>query len=417
MGLYIQILLGVLVLASFVIAYFAARTWHWSHVLVMLGIFLSTVGYFVLAAETLRINAVLRKSFNEVQAEVATVEAQTIALRKGSREPQVMNQLRALEVRLPDDAETLRSMNELDHQLNLITRLRGRVWRNVGKVGFDPATGQLQIGVEAPAPAGFNKDSVVFLFEQGESALPDPTQGAQYLGEFRIRETAGQQASLEPVLRLDEFETGRIANSQGPWILYETMPMDRHEIFASMTEEEIRKLIPEASVQEYVRHGKEAVADDDEFHRAGYDESGKRVGPDEFDKAAKQVYERRLRDYALEFEQLSRHRAVLVAEISGVRQDVEKLAAAQESAKKLEAFRTDEVRRLTIDLAGVKKEREAIDRHLGLVQRQVARAQELLAQTIQQNSELAKELARQQAIDGAAVPAESMSPLALGAAN
>lgn len=417
MGLYVQILILILVLASFVIAYFASRTWHWSHVLVMLGIFLSTVGFFVLAAETLRINGVLRKQVNDLEGQIASTEAMNEALRRGTEDAQLVSQLRNQEVLVPEDAESVPSLADLDHLLNLITRIRGRVWSNVGKVGFDPATGALQVGVEAPTPAGFSTDSVVFLFEQGAPSLPDPTQGAQYLGEFRIREASGQQATLEPVLPLDEFETGRIANSRGPWIVYETMPLDRFEIFAEMSEEEIRALIPEASLEEYLRHGKEAGPDDDEYHRAGFDESGKRLGPDQMANAARVVYERRLRDYSQEFEELARQRAVLSTDVAGVRQDNERLAAALESAKKLQAFREDEFRRLNLDLAGLQKERQAIERHLTLVQQQLERARQLLADTIRQNSQLAKELAGRQGIDGAATPDDAISPLALGTAN
>ena len=412
----IQIVLLILVLASFVVAYFAARTWHWSHVLVMLGIFLATVGFFVLTAEVLRINAVLRRNYNETLAQVVEMEAKNTALEKGTKDPQLITKLRNEEVIIPEDAEELPSLAELEHQLNLMTRTRGRVWPGVAPVNFDPQSAQLRIGVQAPTPAGFTSDSLVFVFEQGPPSLPDPTRGRQYLGEFRITESAGQEATLEPVLPLDEFERQRLAGSRGPWVVYETMPADRHEIFAGMTEQQLRSLIPERSVGEYLRHGKEAGPDDEELDRAGLDENGRRIALEDADKV---IYERRLRDYALEFEQLARQRAVMLSDMAGVRQDNERLAAADESAKKLQAFRQAELRRLNIDLAGIQKERQAIGQHLAQVQRQVTRARELLAQTLRHNRELAKELANQQsgAIDGAASPIQRTGPLALGTAN
>ena len=55
--MYVQIALAVVVLVTIVVAFFAARTWHWGQVLVVLGIVLSTVGFFLLAAETLRMVA------------------------------------------------------------------------------------------------------------------------------------------------------------------------------------------------------------------------------------------------------------------------------------------------------------------------------------------------------------------------
>jgi len=411
----IQIFLLILVLASFVIAYFAARTWHWGHVLVMLGIFLSTLGFFVLTAETLRINAVLRKQVNNLDKQINQVEAKNLALEAGTDDASLVGQLRNEEVRIPEDAERILSLADLDHQLALLTRIRGRVWRDVKPAGFDPQAGTFQIGVEAPTPAGFSPASVVFLFEQGDPALPDPTRGKQYLGEFRVRQATGQQATLEPVLPLDQFEQQRLAKSGGPWVMYESMPMDRHEIFAGKSEEQIRQLIPEQSVGEYLRHGQEAGPDDNEWHRAGVDENGKRVAPDQ--QAAKTVYQRRLRDYALEFEQLAQQRALLLTDMEGVRQDNQRLAAANESGKKLQAFREDERRRLGIDLTGIQKERRVIEHYLSLLQAELTKTQEKLAQTLRENSRLVQELAHQQAAGGASAPIQQAGLFALDWAN
>ena len=61
----LYILIGVVV-ASFVIAYFSARTWHWGYVILVEALILATFGFFLLAAETLRINAVLRSQVKSI---------------------------------------------------------------------------------------------------------------------------------------------------------------------------------------------------------------------------------------------------------------------------------------------------------------------------------------------------------------
>ena len=81
-----------------------------------------------------------------------------------------------------------------------------------------------------------------------------------------------------------------------------------------------------------------------------------------------------MRDYATELSDLNRTRVLLLANIAAVKLDNERLQAALASAKKLEAFRTEEIRRLEIDLAGLKKEREIIERHLATVEQQLATA-------------------------------------------
>lgn len=421
----IQILLVILVLASFVVAYFSARTWHWSHVLVLLGLFLTTVGFFFLSAEALRINAVLRRQVNELETQLTDTKARTDALVAGTDDPALINQLRNDEVVVPEGEEEIRSLADLDHLLHLETRLRGRVWRNVAPIGVNPQTGETRVGIQSPTPAGIGADSVVFLFEQGEPAPPGAEGGAQrgpqYLGEFRVSEAAGQQATLEPVLQLDDYERQRLANSRGPWAIHESMPVDQHRIYAGMSEEELREILPAASVEEYLRHGQEA-GPDDEWQRVGYDESGNRLGPEDMANAARVLYERRLRDYAHEFEELARRRVISLTDMAGVRQDNERLQRALASAKELQAFREDELRKLNTDLAGVTKEREAIETHLTQVQERVAALNQRLTATLAENSRLAQELADRQAalrgrIEGASSIATPQGPLALGAVN
>jgi hypothetical protein len=304
-------------------------------------------------------------------------------------------------VQISDGAEQIPSLGDLNHQLDMETRLRGRVWRKVMPTGFEPATETLHITVETPQPSGIDKDSIVFLFEQGEPTKPDPTKGPQYLGEFRVTEAAGQTAMLVSVQLLDDFEKQRIARSRGPWALYETMPVDRFDIFKGLSEEQLRKWLPEKSIQEYLRHGTTANRDDDEFRRAG------------------DLYQRRLRDYASEFDALARQRIVMLADMAAVTKDNERLKSSFASAKETEAFRQEELRKLGIDRAGVVKEREIMERHLAMVQQQLANAKQLLAQALAENRRLADRLAGRQSPPAGpgASGAPARGPLALSNVN
>lgn len=419
----IQILLLILVLASLVVAYFSAKTWHWAHVLVVLGVFLLSVGYLFLAAETVRINGVWRSQANRLEQQLADVQALTEALQRGTEDARLIGSLAADEVRVPEEADHIPSIGDLDHRLHLEIRLRGRVWRDVKPTAVNPQTGEARAAVEAPAPSGIQPDTILFAFEQGEPTLPDPTQGPQYLGEFRVTGAADQEVTLDPVLPMDEFELQRLARSQGPWTFYESMPVDRYMLFAGKSEEELRKLLPKESVEEYIRQGTPATADDDEWHRVGYDADGNQLGPDELDKAVKQVYQRRLRDYTTEFEELSRDRVMLLTDVAAVTQDNVRLQAALKSAKELEAFREEELRKLGIDLAGITKERKAIEAHLATVEKQLANARRLLDATLRENARLSSQLAALQEqlkakIDKESADAEAAAgPLALSAAG
>jgi hypothetical protein len=417
----VHIGLLILVLAAFVIAYFSARTWHWGYVLVVLGIFLSTLGFFILSAEVLRVNSVQRTEVNRLEVELSSFEAQNVALEKGSSDTNVINQLRSAEVRIAEDAESIPSLADLNHELLLATRDRGRLWWNVMPTGIDQ-TGAVQISVERPAPAGITADSVVFLFEAGEPQLPDEQgrpQGPQYLGQFRVTQATGQTATLQPTLPMDDYERQRLAASRGPWIMYDTMPADSHEVYAGMSEEQLRQKLPPGSAEEYIRHGKELRPEDDEFRQAGFDETGKRLPADQLATAAKKSYQRRLRDYALEFDELSQRRVGLMVNMAAGQKDLERWQSAQTAANELKATREDQKVKLNTDLAGITKEREAMERHLAQVKQQLARGQKLLADALRRNSELEDRLAAQHRATSAAPPAPAVpaGPLALGNVN
>jgi hypothetical protein len=428
----------VLVLVSFVIAFFSARTWHWGHVLVVEGVVLATLGFFLLAAEVLRINAVYRSEIKKQEKQLADATARNTALRKGTNDTAMVEQLRAEQtdeqkpaVVMAPEATSIPSLEDLDHELLIAARIRGRVWRNVGPAApANPQTGLVTIAVPAPVPAGIQQDSVVYLFDDGEPEQPAANgalRGPQYLGEFRVTKVTppqGQQptqATLEPVLPMKptDFELRRLAGSRGPWILYETMPMDRHEIFLGMPEDKLKQKLPKQTVNEYVRDGQPTNATDDPWHVVGFDENGNPLPPEQIKSAAKVLYRRRLRDYAAEFDDLARRRAVMLAQIDGIQKDIERLNVAQDVAKKIQAYREDEKQKLTSDLTGVKKEREAIEQHLAKLQQQLARARQLTAELLKHNKQMADELAARQLRpvkpgSGAASPAESTGPLAVG---
>jgi hypothetical protein len=395
--MWLYVLIG-LILASFIIAFFSAKTWHWGHVIVVLGIVLATGGFFILAAETLRINSVYRTAIKNKTTQLEDVTVRNDALEKGTDDATVISKLASEtepEVAMPENAESIPSLSDLDHQLLIAKRLRGRVWRKVAPAGADPANAGMKITFQGPAPAGLSPETIVYVFEEGEPQLPaadGSPQGPQYLGEFRVAAVSGQQATIVPIEAMDEFEQRRLTSSRGPWSLYETIPPDRYEVFAGKNEAELRKKLPAQSVEEYIRHGKEAAAADDETRKLYVDETGLPLPADKQASAAKVLYQRRLRDYAVEFDELSNRRLDMEVTRSAVRKDIDRLTAALASAKELQAFRQKEVERLKLDLTGVTKERVAIQKHLAQIRQQVANLQKQLAETLRLNSELADRL-------------------------
>jgi hypothetical protein len=170
------------------------------------------------------------------------------------------------------------------------------------------------------------------------------------------------------------------------------MPADRHNLYADFTEEQLRQMMPEQSVEEYVRHGTEATPDDDQWHVIGLDENGERVGPEQMDRAVKRLYDRPLRDYAFLFEEFAREKVVAEADRKAVVEDNAKLEEALVSAKGLAQFREAEKTALDSDLEGMRQDRAAVEAHRNRLLQILSTAQRKIEMLLADNSARAQEL-------------------------
>lgn len=359
MPLVFQILLGIFVLGGLVAIFLSTKYWHWSLVTLTSFIFLFGILFLVLAADTMRIHRNLRMNLPRLEQQIAQLEQQNQQLQRG----------------LDQDLGIV----QLEHQLRLVTRERGRAWRQVAPAG-QLNQGRIEVTIPAPTPHGLAKDTIVYAFETGAANPNEPGNGRQYLGEFRVVETKETGALLESVGILDDRTGERLARSQGPWSLYETMPVDRYKTFAGMGEEDLRKLLPAGVVEQFIRHGQEADANDNPNNVIEREDGNKE-------------FKRSLVDYAYLFSDLARQKVVLMAKIDAVTEDNAKLTAALESAEKLSAFREDQKQLMESDLAGMKKDRAAIEAHLNSINKQLENARHLIDDFLAANAELAKDLA------------------------
>jgi hypothetical protein len=370
LALVLQIVLALLLIAGLVTFGLSFKRWHWSLVLIVFFIMVSGFAYLVLAAETIRIHRNLRSNLARIENEVE---------------------------RLQRDNRILLHIVQLTHELQMRTRERGRVWRQISPAGPLNNQGQLEVTIPSPTPHGLPANTVVYAFEAGRPNLADPGSGQQYLGEFRVVESGDTGVVLEAVTILDDRTGERLARSQGPWNLYESMPTDRYHTFADMDEAELRQRLPAGVVEEYLRHGQEATPDDDPRNVVGYDENDQRLPFGELANAVRREFRRPLTDYALLFSELARQKVVLMARIDAVREDNVKLEESLASAEKLSAFREEQKELMQSDLAGMLQDRRAIEDHLKAIRRQLANARQLVEVLLAENSKWATELAEREA--------------------
>ncbi len=406
MALVIQIILAVAVLIALATSILSAKNWHWSQVLLALGLFLMATGYAILAADVMRIHRNLRDKIPDNQAKLDDFLNRNEALRHGTEDAALMGRLFDEQSPLDESEEKMSGLGQLRHRLHMVSRERGRVWRGVNPAGPLAKNGQIEITIshsqttgpqsQGPQSHGLVKDSIVFAFESGNPSAANPLEGPQYLGEFRVVSVTDSGAMLAPILRLNNRTGQRIDNSGGPWNLYETMPIDRHKIFVGLPEEALRQMLPPASVDEYLRHGTPATDDDDPWHSAWYNADGNRVGPEDTDQHETRKVDRPLRDYAYLFEEMALERVGLIAQANALRSDNEKRQKTLASAEQMTQFREQQRQALTEDLTGMQADRGAIQSHLEKIQRQLTLVVAKLDQTLAENSRLAERYALDQ---------------------
>jgi hypothetical protein len=422
--LIFQIVVALVVLVGLITIIMSIKNWHWAQMVLVLSLFFSSIAVLVLGLEVFRIHRNLRKGMPKLEQDIADLEKENRALERGTRDEQLAS--RIFPDGLPFNMEAEGRMPAMDvwkQRLQVQGRQRGRVWAGATPAGrVDAATGQVAVAIPAPKPHGLAQDAIVYVFEQGPANPGRPDQPAQYLGEFRVTAVTENGVTLQSVPGLDQRTGERLARSAATrgavWKLYETMPMDNHEHFAGLNEQQLRQLVPAASLPEYLRHGTKATPDDDERHRAGFDDEGKRVGPDAAANATEWRYDRQMRDYAYLFAELTRQRVVLLAQRAGLIEDNARLKAAHESALKLTAHRQQEIKALGTDLKYMKRDRQVIEKFLATLTQQLANARRLVANLIQENAQLAQNLVESQLAQlrtiTAAAPAPAVTPTALG---
>lgn len=392
----ISIGLGLLVLATIVVAFLASKSWHWAHVLVVVGLVFASVGYVFLLTPSMTKRTKWQKTFVEADKRFEQAEPTLKALQRGTDDAGLISRLRAKDVTIDDGVEKFEGVRTLQERSRIVKRLRGRFWIDGELLDVDGRSGESILNIPLPKPLGLDEGALVFVFESGAPAPNSPADGAQYLGEFRVSAVDGQQVTLQPALGTDKRELDRISRSRGPWVVHESMPVDDPRLFAGLPEEELRALIPEEAIEDYLREGTPWTSDDPEGNRLGFDANDQMLGPSDIDQAVRSEYRRKLRDYTAAFQEYAQQQIEMTAERQALEQDNAKLAAALKTAKELTAIRNETGRKLRHDLDGVKREREAIEQHLAALERQVDKAEKLLAQTLASNSVMASELAAAQ---------------------
>jgi len=407
-GNTLRILLAVAILFASFVAFMSAKSWRIWHVAIVFFLALVSCFYWIMAGHVLAQHEKWRSKIADYEEKLLEAEQVKEALRVGTEDAQIqrkvvqrLQDLGREDVNRVSTAVERGGLLQTKRRLEQIVDLRGRVWAG-GEPQAPDDEGNVTVSFEAPSPEGIEEQMTLFAFQQGPT-LEDGNRRT-YIGEFKatavnVNEAeGGGTVTLTPALVLSEADRQRLGSS-GPWILYERMPIDRHDIIsgmlAEMNEEEFRELFPEETVEQFLRDSKPAKEDDPPERVQGYKADGTPAA--EGEQVAERRYVRRLRDYGQAFREFAQQHELDQAELFTLQTDAAALKVAEQQAEQDLAARDEEIKKLTADAQGVQTELAEVKKYVqwigGILERLIAQRDQLL----QQNSELAQYLAEVQA--------------------
>ncbi len=273
---------------------------------------------------------------------------------------------------------------------------RGRVWINCDPEQINAETGAVRVKTDfpdednLPGRHGIHEKTILHVFEEADVQAPLNEAGGRYLGEFRVTEVADGLVGMEPSMKMEQRELDRLAESRGPWSLYEVLPYDSHKIIRKMDKDYLSEVLPETVVNEYLFDGEPMTREKaEELGLEGriVDEKGEEVADGE-----EGTYVRDLRDYGTWFAAFHRERTFWYDQRDSAQGDKQYAEAAAADAKRQVDFRQREAAELRSELAEFRRELDAVVAHREALQRKVAEVGRSAAQMAANNRSLASQI-------------------------
>jgi hypothetical protein len=319
--------------------------------------------FFVMVARTVRTHQHWRQLADKFQKRIAEVREESRKLKQGDGDWMGMAQAHLESSKLASDL--------------------GRVWYHCTPKPWNAQTGQGSVAIEmpkreaepgkpeTPLPHGIADKTILHVFEK-----EDLQKGGHYLGEFKVVGVTDRDVALQPTHKLSDAQLQRLGQSKGPWILFAKLPLDSHEAFAGLKESQLKELLPEATVAEYIRDGQASQPGDPDRRKS----NGKFV--------------RGLRDYSPILEAFSTRRTVLVDSIEAGRRDQQAAEDALADAKAQQEFLQKQKASFVEEVAKFVRQRDAVVVHLKQIQQAFTSLQKQIVDQLALNQGMAAEITK-----------------------
>lgn len=382
-------------LVAGVLVFLASKTWKVVDVIFLFLVVWAAFFYLTLAMRVLDKRAKYLAEADKLQKELDQKVQENQFLERGvdqergERPPAIEN---------VEEEVVAKGARRLQHEDQRLTFDRGQVWANCTLAGADPTIARFAVNVPNPVPHQIPLNKILYVFEQGPFQ-----QGARYLGEFRtVAAPAGAPPTMivletvHPLSLYTQAELQRITQSKIPWRLYETMPVDSNDILRGLPDEVKQAVFPPSTVNEYLKDGEPAAADDPEDRKVWVNPDGAVVTEENRQPGAQQIYVRRLRDYHLHFSDEFLLRAEMDSKIRDAKQALDSLQTSLDAAKLDLQARETEHTKLQQDADKFDAERKAAIQLVTDLTEQKKNLETRLAALSQENLRDAREFTRRQ---------------------
>lgn len=365
----------------------------WNKVLIVL-ILLASGAFFYLAARALKTHQYWRQ--------------------------QALQTEKALEAERSSEDELTEQKRQLSLALHRQLLNRGRVWQRCAPQPRPETvqTGEVAVVTEFPNHQ-IKVQTVLWVFDEA-----DVKDGGSYLGQFTVASIGGQDErmlQLQPSMQISAPQRQQLQQSASrngaSWALYEVMPVDTHEAFAELDEQQLKDLLPGSSLEDYLSDGQIMTAEEVKTQGMhgkvlAVDETGEIVkgvvevknddGIDvevevpmqqEIDKG-KGKFVRQLRDYEELFLRYHLRWAKWVDEMQSATRSRDYVTAAKQDADRQFQYRQKERDQLAQDKKTYLSEKDMASAHRQALQQTLDTVQKAILATIQANQALAGEIAR-----------------------
>lgn len=337
----------------------------WNKILVGL-IIVASLAFFYMAARTLKTHQYWRELAKKHERKIDQVRKENARLLEGKENPNGPSEMGIQQFRA-----------ELSKQLVD----RRRMWSQCSpraKLNRQEGTAEITMTIEQPEHHGIAKGTVLNVFEEA-----DVRQQGRYLGEFTVAKADEGQKTvvLAPTSHLTPRELKRLAEAKQPWVMYEVMPRDNHDVFASLSDDDKRAMLRDltaATLQEYLRDDQPATKDD----------PAERVVDDK--------YVRAIRDYEVLFGAARMKYTLLADQVDAATRDDKLVREALELANQQEEAVKKDVELAKQDLAKYARERDAVATYRTKLQKEVKAAKAAITRLIESNKAMAGQIANAQ---------------------